>query len=521
LLAPASRERLGDARKQEAAGHSPAAFLFGIVLVFFAAAASYAALNKGPWLDEFWSYYLTDPSLTWSNLLRDRWLRDTHPVPANMLYLIVRGLGAEDPGPARLLLNLPALAVMSAAAILFFRTAKRGRSFYLLFPALVLALPDATLFASEFRSYFWQIALIVMAVQHVHLSLSEAEEVAGRRIVQLVGLCAVLLSLLLHFITSALVTPLYLLAALALWRDGRRAAAKRLGIALTLAWAILGPLALIHYGSGANDLDVRWITTNTAQALWMFAESLIAVAKGAAVPIGLLAFLTFRAPLGRDNQSARSSNSMPTSFAVLILRAILIGAIGLLVLNALQPILVSRYFLPWQVMTAGAVAALASSALDRRPVLLAATGIWSLAVIGSEAVEQAGQRRWLEGLERASAIAAACPGTRVYATSHWRFTQHRASRTAERESRIVELAYRRLAARRGLSVEVLDQRSPVTIAPQPSCPTLIWVQHFTAVPGTSAPDLLAGADITLTEPTAVRIVPSSEDSMLILIGPAD
>jgi hypothetical protein len=192
----------------------------------------------------------------------------------------------------------------------------------------------------------------------------------------------------------------------------------------------------------------------------------------------------------------------------------------LLVLNALQPILVSRYFLPWQVMSVAAIAALTSFALERRSLLLALTGAWSVAVIGSQAIEQAGQRRWLEGVDRASELAAACRETRVYATSHWRFTQHRNSRTAERESRVVELAYRSLAARAAMNVEVLDHRSPVTIAPHPSCPTLIWVQHFTAGPGMSAPNLLKEAGVTLSAPAAVGIVPSSEDSMLIRIGRA-
>jgi hypothetical protein len=327
-----------------------------VVLAAFAAAASYAALNKGPWLDEFWSYYLTEPGLDFTSLLRDRWLRDTHPVPANMLYLIVRGLGAEDPGPARLLLNLPALAGMAAAAVLFFRAATRRRSFYLLFPALVLALPDATLFVSEFRSYFWQVAVFVVALQQLHFSFSEADrEVARLRPLQVIGQGAVLLSLLLHFITSALITPVYMLAALALLREGRRAAAKRLAISVVLAWAILVPLVLIQYLSGANDLDVRWITTNTPQALWMFAESFIAVAKGAAVPIALLAILGFLGLRRSKAEHGSPASGMPASFAVLIVRAMLIGAIGLLILNALQPILVSRYFLPWQVMLVAAV----------------------------------------------------------------------------------------------------------------------------------------------------------------------
>jgi hypothetical protein len=68
-----------------------------------------------------------------------------------------------------------------------------------------------------------------------------------------------------------------------------------------------------------------------------------------------------------------------------------------------------------------------------------------------------------------------------------------------------------------MNVDVLDHRSPVTITPQDSCPTLIWVQHFTAGSGVSAPDLLDGANIRLSAPAAVSIVPSSEDSMLIMI----
>ncbi len=515
MLAPASRDRRAPTTNIEAAGHWPAAFLFAAVFLCFAAGASFAALNKGPWLDEFWSFYLTDPDLPLSRLLSERWLQDTHPVLPNMLYFLVRSLGAEDPGSARLLLNLPALAALGGATFLFFRAAERRRSFYPIFAALVLGLPDSILFVSEYRSYFWQIAVFAVAVQYVHYSLAEAErEMRPGWLSEAVGLGAVLLSLSLHFITSAIVSPFYLLAALALFLHGHRPAAFRLGGALALGWAILLPLAALQYSQGASDLDVRWITTTTGQALWLAAGNLGSMARSAVLPIALLLFLGIR----RMRGGSRAEDAGPRDLAILILRAVLIGAIGLLVLNALQPILVSRYFLPWQVMAVAAIAALCSAALSRRILLIALTGLWSIAGIALHAHEQAGQRRWHEGLEAASRIMAACPGTRLFATSHWRFTQHRNSRTADKESRVVGHGYRSLAAEAGVPLNLLDHRSPVSITPSPACPTLIWVQHFTVGVVPSRERLLAQGGITLAGPAPVSIVPSSEDSTLFMIG---
>ncbi len=54
--------------------------LFAIVYTFSAfSILIYSALHRGPWLDEFWSLWVSDDAISFESILKTRWLVDVHP----------------------------------------------------------------------------------------------------------------------------------------------------------------------------------------------------------------------------------------------------------------------------------------------------------------------------------------------------------------------------------------------------------------------------------------------------------
>src|ERR1700742_4687521 len=49
------------------------------LVVASVAIAITAALTRGPWIDEFWTVWGTEPTLSWHVAFRERWVTDVHP----------------------------------------------------------------------------------------------------------------------------------------------------------------------------------------------------------------------------------------------------------------------------------------------------------------------------------------------------------------------------------------------------------------------------------------------------------
>jgi hypothetical protein len=120
-------------------------------------ALSAHALLRGPWLDEFWTLELSDPS---RGLLRlsDGWLRDTHPPAFNVWATLLSSLGITSIPLARLASNLPAAGLMFWAAAEAVRRHRGDRSCHATLLLVVLVLPQSVEDFANYRSYFWQIA---------------------------------------------------------------------------------------------------------------------------------------------------------------------------------------------------------------------------------------------------------------------------------------------------------------------------------------------------------------------------
>jgi hypothetical protein len=478
-------------------------------LLLFALIASYAASARGPWLDEFWSWYLSQPAMS-PERIWSRWQEDTHPPLANALYWLVRQTGAASIQHARVILNLAALFFLGASLLLFQRrNPEQGRT-YLVFGLLLLGVASTIPSFVEFRSYFWQIAAAAVALSYGYYLFTGPDHAvrrAGRA--DVVGLFALLVLLLLHYVTTLLMAPLFGFVALALWLQGRRGPALRLGVPLIAGTGLAGSTALLQAQTMAGVLDVRWIQSDTWQAALLMLLTLGAALARAAVP--LLVGLLLTRPLPPRPATA------DIRFARLLLLGLATGGALLLLVNVAQPVVIFRYLLTWEVTVAFLAALLLAPAVAQRPAILWAVAGWSLllAVLGAASANR--DKGWQEGIEVLADARQRCPGSSLYAAPHWRFGPFADSRSAAFETPVIMTAYRELAGRDGLDLEVLDQRTPAILAIRPDCPTLLLLPRLFGVPDVSAKELLGAGRLRPAEPASVRFHYRSNDTIVVVL----
>jgi hypothetical protein len=152
LLQPALEELSHGAQRSRPRDRSAIRLAIALSAILLAATAQ--ALLRGPWLDEFWTQELSDPSRGLLHL-SDGWLRDTHPPAFNVWATLLSSLGITSIPLARLASNLPAVGLRFWAAAEAVRRRRDDRSFHAAMLLLVLALPQSVVDFANYRSYFW------------------------------------------------------------------------------------------------------------------------------------------------------------------------------------------------------------------------------------------------------------------------------------------------------------------------------------------------------------------------------
>ena len=151
-----------------------------LILAF---AAADAAL-RGPWLDEIWTLELSDTRNGLLALIRDGWLRDTHPPAFNAWATLLASLGITSIPAGRLVSNLLAAGLMILAAGRLSKRAPEHAGFNTVLLLLTLSLPQAMDSFAIYRSYFWQIASIatlVLVARHIAATKVDLDLAQGRR----------------------------------------------------------------------------------------------------------------------------------------------------------------------------------------------------------------------------------------------------------------------------------------------------------------------------------------------------
>jgi len=438
-----------------------AAAAIGLILAF---AAADAAL-RGPWLDEVWTLELSDTSNGLRALVRDGWLRDTHPPAFNAWATLLASLGITSIPAGRLASNLLAAALMIVAAWRLSRRAPGQAGFNTVLLLLTLSLPQAMESFAVYRSYFWQIAAIgTLALVARHLAATTVD-LDRRRDADLAAIAAIATaaSIGLHYVGGLFGGLLAGAIALSAWRRGLKRWAILMLATAALATLFVAASVLLQAPNWARDLDHRWIDLPALEALGV--PVALAVAALCHNPLALVGL--WIAPGRRDAPERR--------FMAIVLGVLVAGVAIILAVHTFQPIVVDRYLFAVPVLVS-ALLAVPAARLVRHRVLFGLLALVAVAVAAAPIVREGIPPLWNEGARTIAKIVSQCPTTQVYAASGWALGPAAETRAARREDPVFARAYRMLAAGNGFAVRFVGQHGTARATPG-ACPVVLWFEH--------------------------------------------
>lgn len=427
-----------------------------------------AIRTRGPWYDEFYTYYITRPG---TGLAQGWpiWLNDNHPPLFYFLAWSMNWLG-DELAQGRLV-NLAFFPAAVLAIVLTARNSPASRQ-YLFYYALALASYTQTIaFASELRSYFLSLcagAAVVFALATLPAPF------AGRPSSRATALLIIVLAVgfYIHFVTTVILSSLavvfwirYLLFRD--WQNARWLAA----VGALSALPFVATLAF-QYSTLVNNTKSFWISSGFTAARWaiddaiktnLLANPLLTLAGGTGVL--LLLWKDWRAR--RLGESGMLVITLGAGMALAL--TVLIG------LHLRHPIVTSRYLVSLHppvafVMAIGLVELSRRAGQARRAildvVLAAATVIAILANLRHVSAEAS----W-DGTSAAIAqIVSRCPSAIVHVDRHWNAKVMDMPPVQNRE--VFPFAYGWQAARFGFKVEPEG-----SLKLSNECPTIFWTEH--------------------------------------------
>jgi hypothetical protein len=164
----------------ESARNMPRGVAVLATLMALVVAVTWAALERGPWYDEFYTKYVTRLGPPWSQALRTSWLADHPP----FFYMLMRATAWLGPIEVHRLVNLAVAAVTAAGGWLIVRREPRLHAPAAAMVLLLAANPWTLLSATELRSYFISLcagALLSLALAISGLALADNARQAAAR----------------------------------------------------------------------------------------------------------------------------------------------------------------------------------------------------------------------------------------------------------------------------------------------------------------------------------------------------
>jgi hypothetical protein len=459
--------------------------VIGLFLSFAIVVLTIAAHQRGIWLDEFWSLWMSRNDLGLADAAHQRWFQDTNPpfyYMAAWLFDPIIG----DSVFARRMLNLIPLTMTLAAAGYVGRFYERARRFAIVLGVVVIGAPSVVLFFAEHRSYFSQVCFAAMLAMVLYVIEIEDRDFELKRDEGLasIGAVAVLFCFNLNQV-AALISGFVLAAAIArsFFGGRRRWAAILIGLGVVSALPLLAAIwaQAPYLKVAARDF---WIETDTLEAILttgsMVKNAILpnVVAFGAAA---LVTFAALRQGLRRSKGPTLASQADPIPWgyvwsmtaALALVCAVLIG------LNAIRPLLVSRYLMVLAGYGGAVVAAVCADLIFSRRWLFALFLANGVVLVGYEAYQMSNDANWEATARVVRAQVKACPGTLVYAVAPNLILPPGARPPGPPNALAVQdWSYRHLAALEGFKV-IIDHPTEVARLPLArGCPTLLWSEHY-------------------------------------------
>jgi hypothetical protein len=431
-----------------------------------------AALTRGPWIDEFWTLFAIDHSLSLAADFQQRWLTDVHPP---LFYLVSRLLSDVLGDDLSVLRLQNAIAMVGLIAFFLFagRNWKNAERFLLLSAVMTFSSYFATGYFPEYRSYYVQFVcgICFYACAYALLRGGLLAGARERHITIAIFIVTGVLLVNLHFVTAVLAEASFVgLAALALLLRQRRLAILICAVGLLAAGLLVQDLLLQAPALLGKAGGHFWIDTGLLTALGILAVS---IAKGIGLNLvvcALAAWVLLRTLAGRvGSRDDGAMQDMIVGTAFLFLAIAPLGV--LLIVNFYTPIIVDRYLLLSSAATICGIAILAKEvafSLRWGFALVLANAVMFLGIAGHRVVAE---QRWSAAAAMIGAEAAACPTTVVEA---FPFPYPGALPS---EGAVYALGYRYFAERFGFRVTIAEPDASIMRDETGNCPTMLWTEN--------------------------------------------
>jgi hypothetical protein len=299
--------------------------LFIAAFVFFLETSSILAVN-GLWLDELWSLWATEPSLSFLDAFAHRIVNDTTPPLYYVALFWVRRLIADEHS-AIVILNLGAMVVLFATITAVSRTSRMVKWAIVAMAAFLCSGPVLRYFI-EGRSYFMALAVVFAASWSCVVAIDEHRRPHSLTMFTIVGTIAGLTHIYASLFCCCLAAGLVVLSCTDYRRRDLLGPAAALGLSASIVMLAFVAWAM-HFISQANWIEFSY--QSILSAYW----DVRTLALGSRLATITFIFL-FAAGL-----LARSTRPVAAAFGVAWTMFVLIP----LMVSFAQPIVVGRYWM--------------------------------------------------------------------------------------------------------------------------------------------------------------------------------
>jgi hypothetical protein len=427
----------------------------------------YGTYKTGPWYDEFWTLFFSDPAVGFKDAFTNRWALDVHPPLFSFLAWLAANLGLPRTIEAGRLLNFIPMVLAAAFVFLFWKRNPAERPFLAVYFPGVAALWQFPSAFIEFRSYFLALcgySLLLVCLKRIDRQKRDPLTGSNASLVWSGYAAVLLICLNIHFVTTLLaVGAVATFAFAALLRGDRRLFLTHLalGIACSLPLVVTTLLQWSYLSSMSKDF---WLKTSTQEALILFAEAMI-------IPLvqSTLLQASWLIPLGL-RVLQREGNRNDDIFAAILAASFIVGCALVLAYTAATGALTPRYIMPVCITTVALLSALTATLMSRYRLLYAVFLTACLVSAIQTTLQTAQDLKWSEAADYLSARQKACPSARI--------TPVRINPQDRTANGLASygVAYGYLAKQRGMTIGAVDM--PPAAPKSTTCPDYYWIDNL-------------------------------------------
>jgi hypothetical protein len=417
-----------------------------------------AAIYRGPWMDEFWSLWLSgggSPSVD----VQTRWLEDVHPPLYSALFYWIFHAIKLDIRVSRLL-NIVPLVLFFLATVYFSSKDRRDRNYYVLFFVATSSCPLFVKHFSEFRSYFTGLCAVAILLSALRYMCSISDDTSGRKSFAewAILTLALIACLNIHYITALFTAITGTAFGLRLLLRGNKAFFLKIAVI-----GIIGALPLVAFFSIqasylASASTSFWIKSSFSQAL----TTMFKVAALAIAPQIVLGFVVAKSRAYSASAKGKITDANPSKdiFSPTLMSSIVVFCL-----------LLDRYLLPVAAAFTAVLVDLASRSIHSHRLLLPAVFLNATVLVVAAGIKAGLTPGWYESASRIENHLRACPSSQVIPVT-WHAGR------VKNQKQVLELGYAYVASRFGIPLSTIQDRKSSALAAQ--CPNIIWIEHTAA-----------------------------------------